>query len=119
MMPTSPITTQALARLFLPLSITVTLQHPTRTRLPQPSHPLLLAGYEGLEARGHTKSQLVNERRFILTVDLHFDACFEGRLIYRKGVGRASEALISLQAGHILLLLGMSTSLLGRLSLKS
>ena len=47
-----------------------------------PSHPLLLAGHKGLEPWGYAKAQLVDEGRFILTVDLHFDACFEGRLIY-------------------------------------
>lgn len=66
------------------------------------SHPLLLAGHKGLEPWCHTKAQLVNERRFILTVNLHFDASFEGCLIYGKGgegVEEASDSLTSSRAG--------------------
>ena len=67
------------------------------TSLLWPSHPLLLAGHKSLEPWGYAKAQLVDEGRFVLTVDLHFDARFEGRLICgnERGVclGRASYSL--------------------------
>lgn len=92
MLLTSQIAAQALAHLSLLLLIAhrsiLTPQHPN---LPWPSHPLLLAGHKGLEPWGHAKAQLVNEGRFILTVDLHFDACFEGRLVYGNEAGGCWE----------------------------
>lgn len=46
-------------------------------------------------------------------MDLHFDARFEGRLIYgNEGqgcIGRASDSLTSFRAGAMLPLLGIST----------
>lgn len=90
--------------------------HHPGTILLWPAHPLLLAGHKGLEPWGHTKAQLVDERRFILTVDLHFDASFEGRLVYENeegGVGRASDSLTASRAGDILPLLGINTAYTG------
>lgn len=48
------------------------------------AYPLLLAGNKCLKAWRHSESQLINERRLILTVDLHFDAGFKRRLIWRR-----------------------------------
>lgn len=44
-------------------------------------YQLLLTWDKSLKTRGHTKSQLVNEGRLILAVDLNLDACFVRRLI--------------------------------------
>lgn len=44
-------------------------------------YQLLLTWHKSLKTRGHTKSQLVNEGRFILVVDLNLYACFIGGLI--------------------------------------
>lgn len=44
-------------------------------------YQLLLTWHKSLKTRGHTKSQLVNEGRFVLAVDLNLDACFVGGLI--------------------------------------
>lgn len=41
------------------------------------SYPLLLAGHKRLEAGCHAKSQLVNEGRLILAVDLHLNPSFK------------------------------------------
>lgn len=65
------------------------------------AHPLLLAGHEGLEAWGHAKAQLVNEGGLILAMDLHFDARFEGRLVYgNEGCMGGEGASDSLIPGH-------------------
>ena len=70
---------------------------PPRPTPPPPPPPPLLAGQNSLEPWGYAKAQLVDEGRFVLTVDLHFDARFEGRLICgnERGVclGRASYSL--------------------------
>lgn len=44
-------------------------------------YQLLLTWHKCLKTRGHTKSQLINERWLVLAVDLNFDACFVGGLI--------------------------------------
>lgn len=44
-------------------------------------YQLLLTWHKSLKTRGHTKSQLVNEGRLVLAVDLNLDACFVGGLI--------------------------------------
>lgn len=48
------------------------------------THPLLLCGYEGLEAGGHAEAQLVNKRRLRLAVDLHADTRLEGRVLWKE-----------------------------------
>ncbi len=47
-------------------------------------YPLFLAGDERLEAWSHSESQLIDERRFILRVDLDFDSRLERRLICER-----------------------------------
>lgn len=44
-------------------------------------YQLLLTRHKSLKTGGHTKSQLVNEGRLVLAVDLNLDACFIGGLI--------------------------------------
>lgn len=50
-----------------------------------PGYPLLLAGHEGLEARGDAEAQLVNEGRLVLAVDLHLHPHLKRGLICRAG----------------------------------
>ena len=70
---------------------------PPGTPPPPPPPPPPLAGHKKLGPRGYAQAQLGGEGRFVLTVDLHFDARFEGRLICgnERGVclGRASYSL--------------------------
>lgn len=45
------------------------------------TYPLLLGGHKGLESGGHPKSQLLDEGRLGLAVDLHFDSGLERCLL--------------------------------------
>lgn len=42
---------------------------------------MLLTGHKGLKTRCHPETQLVNERRLVLGVDLNFDPRFKRRLV--------------------------------------
>lgn len=45
---------------------------------------MLLTGHKGLKTRCHPETQLVNERRLVLGVDLNFDPRFKRRLVCRR-----------------------------------
>lgn len=45
------------------------------------TYPLLLTGHKGLKPRRHSEAQLVDERRLVLGVDLHFDPRFKRCLV--------------------------------------
>ena len=47
-------------------------------------YPLFLAGDKCLKTGCHSESELVNEGRLVLTVDLNFDPSFKRRLICRN-----------------------------------
>lgn len=53
----------------------------SEARRPNVRYQLLLTWHKSLKTGGHTKSQLVNEGRLVLAVDLNLDACFVGGLI--------------------------------------
>lgn len=61
-------------------------------RRPNGRYQLLLTRHKSLKTRGHTKSQLVNEGRLVLAVDLNLDACFVGGLIC--GYSRPSNGTV-------------------------
>lgn len=61
---------------WLPLAVTS-----TETGTAAVAYPLLLAGHKSLKAWRHSESQLIDERRLVLSMDLHFDAGFKRRLI--------------------------------------
>lgn len=63
-----------------------------KRRRPNGRYQLLLTRHKSLKTRGHTKSQLVNEGRLILAVDLNLDACFVGGLIC--GYSRPSNGTV-------------------------
>lgn len=48
------------------------------------TYPLFLGGHKGLESRGHPKSQLLDEGRLRLAVDLHFDSGLERRVLWKR-----------------------------------
>ena len=54
-------------------------------------YPLFLAGDKRLKTGCHSKSELVNEGRLVLTVDLNFDPSFKRRLICRNSKNEGSQ----------------------------